>query len=87
MQLWERQPRAATSSWPRPHCNTQYYFAERVDTLGAGVAHAPTAMTVDSLAAALTRALQPDVAARAKSFANAVRTDGAATAAEYILKN
>jgi vancomycin aglycone glucosyltransferase len=77
--------RAGTPQVVVPHRYDQYYFADRVDDLGIGVAHAPTAMTADSLAAALTRVLQPDVAARTKSLANSVRADGAAAAAEYIV--
>jgi vancomycin aglycone glucosyltransferase len=64
----------------------QHYFADRIERLGAGVAHAPTAPTTDSLVAALNRALQPELAVRAKSLATAVRTDGAATAAEYVTR-
>ena len=67
-----------------PHRYDQYYFAERIDHLGVGVAHAPTAPTVDSLVAALNRALQPEVTVRAKSLASAVPTDGATTAAEHV---
>src|SRR5262245_8151516 len=67
-----------------PHRYDQHYFAHRIDQLGVGVAHAPTAPTTDSLAAALDRALQPRVADRAKSLATAVRTDGTATAVEYV---
>jgi vancomycin aglycone glucosyltransferase len=69
-----------------PHNYDQHYFADRVDQLSVGVAHAPTAPTTDSLAAALNRALQPEVAVRAKSLATAVRTDGAATAAGYVTR-
>ena len=67
-----------------PHKYDQYYFADRIGQLGVGVAHAPTAPTTDSLVAALTHALQPDVAVRARTLATAVRTDGAATAAVYV---
>jgi vancomycin aglycone glucosyltransferase len=67
-----------------PHKYDQHYFADRIDQLGVGVGHAPTTPTTDSLVAALNRALQPEVAVRAKSLATAVRTDGAATAAEYV---
>jgi vancomycin aglycone glucosyltransferase len=67
-----------------PHRYDQYYFAERIDHLGVGVAHPPTLPTVDSLVAALNRALQPEVADRAKSLATAVRLDGATTAAVHV---
>jgi vancomycin aglycone glucosyltransferase len=67
-----------------PHRYDQHYFAQRIDSLGSGIAHAPTVPTVDSLVAALNRTLQPDVAARARSLATEVRTDGAATAALHV---
>jgi vancomycin aglycone glucosyltransferase len=69
-----------------PHRYDQHYFSDRIDQLGVGVAHAPTAPTTDSLAAALNRALQPEIAVRANSLATAVRTDGAETAAEYVTR-
>jgi vancomycin aglycone glucosyltransferase len=67
-----------------PHKYDQHYFADRIDQLGVGVAHAPIAPTTDSLAAALNRALQPEVPVRAKSLATAVRTDGVTTAAKQV---
>jgi vancomycin aglycone glucosyltransferase len=67
-----------------PHRYDQHYFAKRINRLGVGVAHAPAAPTAESLVAALNRALQPDVAARARSLATDVRTDGAATAAVHV---
>jgi vancomycin aglycone glucosyltransferase len=67
-----------------PQRYDQHYFAERIAQLGVGVAHAPATPTVDSLVAALQRVLQPEVAVRAKFLANAVRTDGTATAAQYV---
>ena len=69
-----------------PHVYDQHYFAERIDHLSIGIAHVRTTPTVDSLVAALNRALQPDMAARAKSLRNAVRTDGATTAAEHVTR-
>jgi vancomycin aglycone glucosyltransferase len=41
--------------------------------------------TVESLASALEVALRPDVAARARSVAADVRTDGARVAAELVV--
>jgi vancomycin aglycone glucosyltransferase len=67
-----------------PHRYDQHYFAQRIDRLRVGVAHAPTVPTDNSLIAALNRALQPDVAVRARSLATDVRTNGAATAAVYV---
>ena len=70
-----------------PHRYDQHYFAQRIDRLGVGAAHAPTVPTADSLIAALNRALQPDAAVRAKSLATDVRTNGAATAAAYVTRS
>ena len=63
----------------------QHYWAQRVHILGIGTAHAPGAPTVDSLASALDRTLRPDVAARARSIAAAVRRDGTQIAAERLI--
>lgn len=67
-----------------PRSYDQHYFAERIDDLGLGVGHAPTDPTPGSLVAALESALQPGVVARARSIAEAVRTDGAAVAAQHV---
>jgi vancomycin aglycone glucosyltransferase len=69
-----------------PHRYDQPYFAQRIDRLGVGVAHAPTIPTGDSLIAALNCALQPEVAVRAKALAAEVRTPGAATAGVYVTR-
>jgi vancomycin aglycone glucosyltransferase len=63
----------------------QHYWAQRVHILGIGAAHAPSAPTTDSLASALGRTLRPDVAARARSIAAAVRSDGAQIAVERLI--
>ncbi|GAA3416988.1 glycosyltransferase [Streptosporangium vulgare] len=63
----------------------QHYWARRVDDLGAGTAHAPGAPTTGSLTEALGRTLRPEVAARARSLAGAVRTDGADVAARLLV--
>jgi vancomycin aglycone glucosyltransferase len=67
-----------------PQMYDQHYWAERIDRLGIGIAHAPGAPTDDSLTKALERTLEPDVAAKAESVAAAVRRDGALTAARRI---
>ena len=67
-----------------PQIYDQHYWAERVDVLGIGTAHAPGAPTSDSLRTALERTLDRDVAARARSVAAAVRRDGTLTAARRI---
>jgi vancomycin aglycone glucosyltransferase len=68
------------------HHYDQPYYAGRVAALGIGTAHPPTEPTADSLAEALDRILSPAVAARARSLATAVRTDGTAVAARAILQ-
>jgi vancomycin aglycone glucosyltransferase len=62
----------------------QHYWARRIHDLRIGTAHPPVVPTTDSLAAALRDALQPDVAPRARSIADAVRTDGAKAAAHRL---
>ena len=52
-----------------PQMYDQHYWAQRIHHLGIGTAHAPGAPTTDSLTSALRHALQPDVAARARSIA------------------
>jgi len=63
----------------------QHYWAQRIDGLGIGRAHAPGAPTAGSLTEALRHALQPDVADRARRIAGAVRTDGADAAARQLI--
>jgi vancomycin aglycone glucosyltransferase len=62
----------------------QHYWAQRVDHLGIGVAHAGRTPTTDSLTSTLERALQPDVAVRAQSVATAMHSDGVRTAARRL---
>ncbi len=69
-----------------PQMYDQHYWAQRVRHLGIGSAHAPAPPTADSLTSALRQALDPDVAARARSVAKAVRSDGAQTAARRLLR-
>jgi vancomycin aglycone glucosyltransferase len=64
---------------------SRHYFARRVRELGIGTAHPPAVPTTDSLTATLSRTLQPEVAARAKPVADAVRTDGAQVAARRLM--
>jgi vancomycin aglycone glucosyltransferase len=64
-----------------PQVYDQFYFARRVDQLGIGSAHRDG----DSLHAALARALEPEVAANARTVARAVRTDGARVAAHRLV--
>jgi len=68
-----------------PQMYDQHYWAKRVHDLGIGTAHAPGAPAADSLTAALSHTLQPDVAARARAVAGSVRTDGAEIAARRLI--
>jgi vancomycin aglycone glucosyltransferase len=63
-----------------PQMYDQFYFARRVEELGIGNAH----RAGGSLHAAVACALEPEVAARARSVAGEVRTDGAQTAARRL---
>jgi vancomycin aglycone glucosyltransferase len=68
-----------------PNLYDQHYWAQRVDTLGIGAAHPPSAPTLDSIRSALERTLRPETTARARSIAAAVRHDGTQIAAEKLL--
>jgi vancomycin aglycone glucosyltransferase len=63
----------------------QLYWAERVQQLGIGRAHAPGAPSTESLKTALREALAPDVAVRARVVSAAVRADGAENAARALI--
>jgi len=67
-----------------PQHYDQHYWAQRIHHLGIGIAHALGTPTSDSLTDALRQALEPDVAARARSIAAAVRGDGAQVAARRL---
>jgi len=69
-----------------PQMYDQRYWAERVEQLGIGTAHAAGAPTADSLTAALDRALHPEVAVRARAIAGQVRTDGAEIAVRRLVR-
>ena len=68
-----------------PQHYDQHYWAQRVQQLGLGTAHAPGSPTTASLTSALRHTLQPEVATRARSIAAAVRGDGAQAAATYLM--
>jgi vancomycin aglycone glucosyltransferase len=68
-----------------PNYYDQHYWAQRVQTLGIGTAHAAGAPTRDSLASALAQSLRPEVAARARAVASTVRRDGTRVAAERLV--
>ncbi len=68
-----------------PQMYDQHYWAQRIQNLGIGTAHTPVAPTADSLTSALKAVLQSSVAARARSVATAVRSDGAQIAARRLM--
>jgi vancomycin aglycone glucosyltransferase len=68
-----------------PQVADQPYWAARVTDLGIGVAHDGLAPSNESLSAALKTALNPLTHARAIAVAAAIRTDGAAMAAQQLL--
>ncbi|GAB2519435.1 glycosyltransferase [Nocardia heshunensis] len=63
----------------------QFYWADRVTTLGIGFAHAPGEVTTATLIPALEQALTPETIARARELAPTLIPDGASRAAERIL--
>lgn len=69
-----------------PQAGDQTYWAGRVADLGLGVAHDGAAPTLESLTAALGAALAPGVRTRTTSMAAEARVDGAAVAAELLLR-
>ena len=69
-----------------PQFYDQPYWAQRVQQLRIGHAHAPGQPTLDSLASALDAVLQPEVTARAREVAAMMRRDGARDAAERLLR-
>ena len=68
-----------------PQHYDQHYWAQRVQQLGLGTAHAPVTPTTASLTSALKHTLQPDVAARARSIVAAVLGDGALIATQRLI--
>jgi vancomycin aglycone glucosyltransferase len=68
-----------------PQIADQPYWADRVSSLGIGVAHDGPVPTVDSLSAALATALTAQTRARAEAVAGAISTDGATVAARRLV--
>jgi vancomycin aglycone glucosyltransferase len=68
-----------------PQIYDQHYWAQRVQQLGIGTAHAPGTPNTDSLTRALEEALKPAAVASARSIAAAVRSDGALVAARRLI--
>ncbi|MBX7186059.1 MAG: glycosyltransferase [Vicinamibacteria bacterium] len=76
--------RAGTPQVVIPQHYDQPYWAERVHALGIGAAHASGVPTVESLTNALSAALEPQVAASARTLASRMRGDGARIAARSL---
>jgi vancomycin aglycone glucosyltransferase len=68
-----------------PQHYDQHYWAQRIQQLGIGTMHTPATPTTDSLTSTLKHALQSEVAARARSIAAAMRSDGAHIAAQRLI--
>jgi UDP:flavonoid glycosyltransferase YjiC (YdhE family) len=68
-----------------PQFVDQPHWAAQVAELGIGAAHDGPVPTFESLSAALSTALAPETAARAKAVAGTVRGDGTAVAANLLL--
>jgi vancomycin aglycone glucosyltransferase len=69
-----------------PNHYDQHYWAQRVHKMGIGTAHSASAPTRDSLASALAESLRPEVGARARDVAGAVRRDGTRVAARRLIQ-
>jgi len=63
----------------------QPYWAQRVQQLGVGTAHAKPTPSVESLTADLERTLRSDIVARARAVGSEMRGDGARIAARALL--
>ncbi|MFB7666419.1 glycosyltransferase [Kitasatospora sp. NPDC056138] len=68
-----------------PQAADQPYWAGRVADLGIGAAHDGPAPTVESLSAALEKALAPRTRTQAAAAARGIGADGTATAAKLLL--
>jgi vancomycin aglycone glucosyltransferase len=68
-----------------PQIADQPYWAGRVADLGIGTAHDGPTPTIESLSAALEKALAAETRARATALAGTIRTDGATVAAKLLL--
>ncbi len=77
--------RAGTPQMILPHNYDQYYWAQRVRTLGVGVwGPVPDEVTGEALVAGLRTCLSPETAAAARELAGRIRTDGAKVAAGRV---
>ncbi|HWL37602.1 MAG TPA: glycosyltransferase [Frankiaceae bacterium] len=77
--------RSGTPQVVVPQMADQPYWAGRAAALGVGVAHDGPVPTVESLSAALSKALTEEMRGRAATVAGTIRTDGAAEAARLLV--
>lgn len=77
--------RAGAAQVVIPQMYDQYYWAQRVEALGIGMAHPGGSPTAESLTKALERVLHAGMAARARAVASMVRDDGARVAAQRLV--
>jgi vancomycin aglycone glucosyltransferase len=77
--------RAGASQVVIPQHYDQFYWAQRVNQLAIGTAHAGGTPTTESLTIALECTLHRDVAAQARAVAPAVGSDGARAAARRLI--
>lgn len=77
--------RAGTPQVVIPHNYDQFYWAHRVQELGAGIS-GPLRddITADNVAQALREALQPEVKTRAEELASRIELNGTRIAAERL---
>jgi vancomycin aglycone glucosyltransferase len=68
-----------------PQHYDQHYWAQRVQELGIGTAHASDTPTTATLTNALDHVLRPAVASRARAVAATMRADGAQIAARRLI--
>jgi vancomycin aglycone glucosyltransferase len=78
--------RAGAPQVVAPMFADQFYWGRQVRRLGLGAVLPPGGLAVESLAQALTAALDPSVAARAKAVAPEISSNGAAAAARRLIE-
>lgn len=78
--------RAGSPQVAVPMFSDQFYWARRIGDLGIGSTVPFAALSADALASALHAALEPAVAARARSVAGSITTDGAKVAARRLVE-
>lgn len=78
--------RAGVAQVAVPMFTDQFYWGRRIRDLGIGSAVPVARLSADTLASALREVLEPAVAARARSVAGNVASDGAAIAARLVME-